>query len=165
MLINHFNIKVSIVAHRSKKMKKTTKLVVNRILSILTGVIAGALVIGVVEMFSNSMFPMPSDIDYSDREALVEHISTLPITAFIIVLIAHAFGALVGGFIASKMAKVQKKGAATFTGLILLLAGVLNLVSIPHPLWFSIIDIILYTPMAILGYYLMKKIFNSDKVA
>lgn len=146
-------------------MKKTTKLVINRVLSILTGVIAGALVIGLGEMLSNSMFPMPEDFDFTNREALIEHISAMPITAFFSVLIAHAFGALVGGFVASKMAQVQKKGAATFTGLILLLAGLLNLVSIPHPLWFSIVDIILYTPMAILGYYLMKKIFNSNEAA
>lgn len=142
-------------------MKETRKLIINRIFSILSGVIAGAIVMGIGEMISHTIYPMPEDLDQSDLQALKDYISALPIGAFIAVLVAHALGSLAGGLVASKMAKVQKRSAALFAGLILLLAGVLNLISIPHPLWFSIADIALYTPMAILGYYLMKKLFHN----
>ncbi|WP_235299442.1 hypothetical protein [Portibacter marinus] len=140
-------------------MKETTKLILNRIFAILTGVVAGAIVMGMLEMISNSMYPFPTGADLSDPAVIKEHISTLPISAFLIVLTAHAIGALTGGFVASKMAKVEKRGAALYTGLILLLAGVLNLISIPHPLWFSIVDVILFTPMALLGNMLRSKIW------
>ena len=142
-------------------MKETTKLIVNRIFSILSGVVAGAIVIGILERVSNSMHPYPENLDPIDLDAVANHISSLPMSAFITVLFAHAIGALVGGFIASKMAKVQKRSAALFVGLILLVAGVLNLVSIPHPLWFSIADVIIYTPFALLGNEVRKLIFDS----
>lgn len=132
-------------------MNETTKLIINRIFAILTGVVAGAIVIGLLETMSNNMHPFPEGLDFTDKAILADHISGLPTSAFVLVLFAHALGAFVGGFVASKMAKVQKKGAAMFTGFILLLAGVLNLISIPHPLWFSIVDIIIYTPMALIG--------------
>ncbi|GLR15571.1 hypothetical protein [Portibacter lacus] len=142
-------------------MKETTKLIVNRIFSILSGVVAGAIVIGILERVSNSMHPYPENLDPTDLDAVANHISSLPMSAFITVLFAHAIGALVGGFIASKMAKVQKRSAALFVGLILLVAGVLNLVSIPHPLWFSIADVIIYTPFALLGNEVRKLIFGT----
>lgn len=145
-------------------MKETTKLVINRVLSILTGVIAGALVIGIGEMIIHSFQPMQEGLDQSDPETLKNHLTNLPKSVFIGILFAHALGAFVAGFVASQMAKIQKKSAALFTGLILLLAGVLNLVSIPHPLWFSIADVLIYTPLAIIGYYAMNSIFNKNKV-
>ena len=140
-------------------MNSTTKLILNRIFAILTGVVAGAIVMGLLETLSNKLHPLPEGLDPINTEALADHISSLPITAFLLVLIAHALGALTGGFVASKMAKVEKKGTAMYTGLILLLAGVLNLIAVPHPLWFSIIDVIQFTPMALLGNFIRKSIW------
>jgi hypothetical protein len=140
-------------------MGETTKLIVNRLFSILTGVVAGALIIGLLEMVSHSMHPIPTDLDTSNPDAFKDYVLGLPQSAFIFLLLAHGIGALAGGFIASRMARVQKRGAAMFVGLILVLAGLLNLMAIPHPLWFSIADVIIYTPMALLGDKLRESIF------
>ena len=143
-------------------MKENTRLIINRVLSILSGVIAGAIVIGILERVSLSMHPMPEGLDPTDRVALSNYIAGLPLSAFLTILMTHAMGALAGGFVASKLAKIQKRSAAMFAGLILLVAGVLNLVSIPHPLWFSIADVIVYTPFALLGNEIRKLIFKKE---
>ena len=140
-------------------MSETIKLIVNRLFSILTGVVGGALVIGLLEMVSHRMNPLPDGFDFTDKAALTDHIANMPLSVFLFLLLAHGIGALVGGFIASKMAKVQKRGAAMFVGLILVLAGLLNLMAIPHPIWFSVSDILIYTPMALAGNLLRSKIW------
>jgi hypothetical protein len=142
-------------------MGETTKLIANRIFAILTGVVAGAIVIGLLEMVSHSMHPLPEGLDTTNPEAFRDYIMGLPFTAFLFLLIAHGVGAMAGGFIASKMASVQKRGAALFVGFILVLAGVLNLLTIPHPLWFSIADVLIYTPMALLGDKIRASIFKA----
>lgn len=144
-------------------MKETTRLIINRIFAILSGVIGGAIVTGLGEMLSHRVHPMPEGIDTSDRAQLTEYISSLPTNAMVYILLAHAAGAIVAGIIASRMAKIQKRSAALFAGLILLLAAVLNLINIPHPMWFMVADVLLYVPMAISGYYIMNAIFPSKK--
>jgi len=140
-------------------MSETTKLIVNRLFSILTGVVVGALVIGLLEMADHKINPMPEGLDLSDPNALKAYIAGLPISAFISILLSHGIGALAGGFVASKMAKVQKRGAAMFVGLILVVAAVLNLMAVPHPTWFSVADILVYTPMALAGNYVRSKLW------
>ncbi len=142
-------------------MKENTQLIINRILSILSGVIAGVIIISIFELISNKMFPLPEGFDFKDKEAFKVHLDSLPSAAFALVLIGHGIGALVGGFVASKMGKVQKRSGALFVGLILMFAALLNLLSIPHPLWFSIINVLIYYPMAFLGYYIYTQIIEQ----
>lgn len=143
-------------------MGETSKLIFNRIFSILTGLVAGAIVIGLLEMVNHTMHPLPDGLDAANRDVFKDYIMTLPLTAFLFLLVAHGVGAMVGGFVASKMAQVQKRGAAMFVGFILVLAGVLNLLSVPHPLWFSIADVLIYTPMALVGNELRASIFKTQ---
>lgn len=143
-------------------MGETSKLIFNRIFSILTGLVAGAIVIGLLEMVNHTMYPLPDGLDAANRDVFKDYIMTLPLTAFLFLLVAHGVGAMVGGFVASKMAQVQKRGAAMFVGFILVLAGVLNLLSVPHPLWFSIADVLIYTPMALVGNELRASIFKTQ---
>ena len=142
-------------------MKEKTRLVVNRLFSVLSGVIAGILVISLFESISMNMHPFPDGLDSTNRTDFISYINTLPSSAFILVLSGHALGGLLGGFVTSKMAKIQKLGAAIYTGLILLAATVLNLLGFPHPIWFSVIDIILPVTMAWLGFKIQAQLFNS----
>jgi hypothetical protein len=142
-------------------MTENTRLIINRILSILTGVIVGVIVISIIEMISSSMYPFPENVDTKDRDIFNVYMSNLPKLAFIIVLLGHALGALAAGFIASKMARIQKKSAAVFSGLILLVATILNIVSFYHPIWFSVIDVVLYVPMALVGFNIQSRIWET----
>jgi hypothetical protein len=46
---------------------------------------------------------------------------------------------------------------AIIVGIVLLLSGLFNLLYLPHPLWFVVLNLILYVPAAYLGYLLVKK--------
>lgn len=123
---------------------------IKRALYVLSGVIIGGAVIYLVESIGHKIYPLPENLDWTDTEALGNHIATLPIGAFIIVLLAYILGSVAGGFMT-----VQYKNSgmpnAIAVGVILLLLGLLNLVMIQHPTWFMVVSLLLYVPFAYLG--------------
>jgi hypothetical protein len=74
----------------------------------------------------------------------------------LLVLLAYATGAFGAGYVAAKTAKDQQMLMALIAGFILLIFGVVNLMEIPHPLWFAIASLILYLPIAWLGSKLVR---------
>jgi hypothetical protein len=74
------------------------------------------------------------------------------------ILLAYAAGSFAGGLVASLIAGIQQPKAAVIVGSILLVAGIMNIVSIPgHPLWFIIVGCLLYIPFSYLGYLSVQK--------
>lgn len=132
-------------------MTENTRNILNRFLSILSGILAAFIVISFIELISNQIYPLPEDFDISDRDASLKHISGLSNGAFALILLGHGLGAYTGGIVTARMAKIQKLNAALFTGLILMVAGIYNIVAIPHPTWFSITLLSLYVPLTLLG--------------
>jgi hypothetical protein len=130
---------------------------IKNVLYVLSGVIIGGAVIYLVESIGHKIYPLPENLDWTDTEALGNHISTLPAGAFIIVLLAYILGSLAGGFMT-----IQYKNSgmpnAIAVGFILLLLGLLNFLMIQHPTWFIVISLLLYVPFAYLGGRLGLKI-------
>ena len=50
---------------------------------------------------------------------------------------------------------------AAVLGLLFLLAGIANLMMIPHPVWFAVMDVLLYLPMALTGSWLAGKAIGA----
>ena len=77
---------------------------------------------------------------------------------FIFPFLAHALGTLVGGLVASLIAKTSHMKLALLVGVIFLAAGTYNVVTLPAPIWFEALDLIAaYLPMAWIGYRLSGK--------
>jgi hypothetical protein len=122
-----------------------------KILAVLVGMIAGFAVIGLVEGLSNTLFPVPAGVDTTDMEALKRHVMTLPASAMLLVLAAHALGALAAGYACARIARAHWPTGSWIVGGLLLCAGVANLLLLPHPAWFAVADVLLYLPLAHLG--------------
>lgn len=130
---------------------------VKNILVIIVALVTGALIVYGFETLSHQLFPPPSDINTNDLESLKKVIKNAPAGSLALVLLAHAFGALVSGWIIGKFAASSHRLLALAIGLLLTVAGVANLVMIPHPVWFSISDACIYLPMTLLGLKLSFK--------
>ena len=124
---------------------------VKSIFAVLVGVIGGAIVIWLVEMLGHAIVPPPDGMDFMDPESIRERMKELPLLAFIMVLTAYAAGSFAGGLLASGIADKMKIRHALIAGVLLQLMGIINLILVPHPLWFTIISLLLYLPMAYLG--------------
>lgn len=119
------------------------------ILALTAGIITAVLIIFLLEGVSASMFPMPKDLDPTNKEALAEHIAGLPLQAFILILSIYAVAAFLGALVATSISKTMRH--AYIVGIVLIISNIANLAMIPHPLWFSIASLLIYLPFAWLG--------------
>jgi hypothetical protein len=122
-----------------------------RILAIVVGVIVGGIVVFAVESISHLIYPPPTGVDMNDKEAMKAYVAMLPIGALLFVLLAYVLGSLAGGWAAAKFARDSNLRLSMTVGAVLLLFGIMNLVMIPHPLWFAVLSILVFLPAAYLG--------------
>jgi hypothetical protein len=106
-------------------------------LGLLAGVVTGGLVVGAVEYLGMTMFPAPEGLDFSTPEAARASMARIPPAAVASTAAAWGLGALIGGFVAARIA--QRAWAAWLIAALLVAASMYNLVAIPSPigLWAS----------------------------
>ncbi len=133
------------------------------IIAVITGLFVAFLATYFVYNINSSLFPISEDINPSDMDAMKEYMSSLPIGAFIIVIIAHIIGSFSGALTASKIALNHQKKLALFIGAFMLVMGIIRVILTPHPIWFMIIDIMVYLPSAYWGFRVFSKYLNTTK--
>ncbi len=124
---------------------------VRNVLGVVAGVLVGTLLIAVVQTIGHQVYPIASDIDYQDKEAMRALLASLPLGALLFVLAAYAVGSFAAGAITAYVGRGARVRHALLAGGILLLAAILNLVAMPHPLWFSVLVVLVFLPSAWLG--------------
>ncbi len=119
------------------------------LVAVLLGILAGGIVITLVEMISPHA--PPAGMNINDPAKLGEWIATLPMSAFAILLLAYFLGSAVGGWVANRVAVKSHYRPALIVGFGLFVAGLMNLIAIPHPMWFSIVSSLIYFVGAWIG--------------
>ncbi len=109
-----------------------------RLLAVVLGVVAAVIVIIAIEALGHAIHPPPNGLDVANKQAFEAYVASLPLTALLVVMIARVAATLTGGLLACFIAQERPVVYASIVGLLVLLGTVINLVSIPHPLWFSI---------------------------
>lgn len=134
---------------------------IKNVLYVLSGVIIGGAVIYLVESIGHKIYPLPENFDWTDTKAIENHIATLPIGAFVIVLLAYILGSFAGGFMTA-LYKNSGLPNVMAVGILLLFLGMLNLLMIQHPTWFLAVSLLVYVPSAYLGGRLGFKIRKAE---
>lgn len=125
-----------------------------KFLAVALGLLAGIVLIVIMEGISSMIYPLPSDIDPSDTEAINAFMKNeASLEMYLIVLLGYLLGAFAGGFTASWFEKLPtfRLKAALITGGILMAFGLMNLFMIYHPVWFWISSLLVYLPAAWAG--------------
>ena len=105
----------------------------------LAGIIAAFVVITLVQMIGHQVIPPPSGMNPADPDSIREAMASLPIGAFLFVLLSYFLGAFTGSFVATWLGGVRVRTSAIVVGGLVFAATVANLVMIPHPIWFSVV--------------------------
>jgi uncharacterized membrane protein YqgA involved in biofilm formation len=122
------------------------------ILAVFTGLIVGSIVNMGIIMVSSDVIPPPSGGDSTTMEGLNATMHLFEPRHFIFPFLAHAIGTLVGAFIAARIASTRKMTMALVIGFFFLIGGISNVMMLPSPTWFIIVDLgLAYIPMALLG--------------
>jgi hypothetical protein len=121
------------------------------IVAVICGVIAGSALNMAVIMLSWKLFPLPEGANMSDPATMATYVQSLPLPAFLLILVAHAGGALVGGWVAALITRRAPLVLGAIVGGFFLLGGIVNVMSIPSPVWFAVVDLVSYVPCGIAG--------------
>ena len=100
---------------------------------------------------SNSILPPPEGMDLSNMESFVANAHKLTTGHWLLAWLSHALGPLISGFIIAKFVASHHRQLLWIIGIARTIAGILNLVSIPHPMWFKFADLVMYIPMTFAG--------------
>ncbi|MBK6504641.1 MAG: hypothetical protein IPG02_03020 [Ignavibacteria bacterium] len=128
------------------------KPVVKNILAFVAGALLGSVVNMLIIMLSSFVIPPPPGADVTTAEGLKASMHLFQPRHFIMPFLAHALGTFVGAFIAASIAATHKMKLALGIGVLFLIGGITNVLMLPSPLLFSVIDLALaYIPMAYIG--------------
>lgn len=133
------------------------------IMAILGGVLAGVVAVTAIEMISYYRYPFPPGLDVNDREAMRAHLAAQPPGAYLLVLAAHAVGSFVGGAVTAIVSRRKAYDRALVIGLLLMVAGMMTLLSMPHPTWFALADVVLYVPLALVGCFVAGSLWDTAR--
>lgn len=130
--------------------------VVRTALAIFTGIIIATCVILLTESFAAKYFP--SQIANPSIAEIEENIRTAPIIAMFIFLFGHGLSSFFGAFTAARIAPESKKFMAGVTvSFFLLLGGLVNFISIAHPLWLVISVCLSYGVFGLPAIYIARR--------
>jgi hypothetical protein len=103
--------------------------------AVLAGlVVGGVLNMLVLQVNTAILFPAPPGTDLADPAALGAYMATLPVTAFLVVVLAHQLQAFVGGWVAARLGTAPV-ALALVVGALSALGGLGTLLLIPAPAW------------------------------
>jgi hypothetical protein len=126
--------------------------ILKNIIAVIAGFLCGSLVNGGIIMVSGSLIPPPDGADVTTMEGLKASMHLFEPRHFLMPFLAHALGTLVGAFLAAKLAANHQLKFALVIGILFLAGGITNVILLPSPLWFSVLDLVAaYLPMAYLA--------------
>ena len=132
--------------------------IVKNIIAVIAGFILGSIINMSLITVSGSIIPAPNGADVTTLEGLTATIHLFEPKHFLFPFLAHALGTLGGAFVAAKIAANHKLKFAMSIGFLFLAGGIANIMMLPSPLWFTLVDLVgAYLPMAFVGYQLAHK--------
>ncbi len=126
--------------------------ILQNVLAVIAGLISGSLVnMGIISI-GGTLIPPPEGVDLSSAESLKEAMHLLEAKHYLMPFLAHALGTFVGAMIAALIAVSRLTVFAMAITGFFFLGGLIMIITLPSPLWFTILDLALaYFPMGILG--------------
>lgn len=124
------------------------------ILGVVAGLLAGSLVNMGLVLVGGQIVPAPTGADVSSMESLKEAAHLFEGRHFIFPLLAHAGGALAGGFTAALIGASHRLALALIVGLMFMIGGIISIFILPAPFWYIVLDLASYLPMSWLGWRL-----------
>lgn len=133
--------------------------ILKNILAVVVGVAAGMAINMIMLIIGGQIIPIPEGVDPMDGNSIKAAIEAGKFESkhYIFPFIAHAAHALIGAFVCTKMAANNSFILAMIVGVIVLISGVLNSMSLGTSMTTNLIDwVFAYIPMAWIGWRLAK---------
>jgi len=118
--------------------------VVRSILAVIAGMLIAFVLIAVVQLIGMRVYPPPPGMDPTDIESMKAMRTQVPLGALLFVLLSYTVGSVAGGWLAALIGPAAKMTHAMTVAALLFGAGLMNLMTIPHPAWFWVASSLVY---------------------
>jgi hypothetical protein len=126
--------------------------IIRNILAVIAGIVVGSTVNMGLVTIGPAVIPPPEGTDVTSMEGLKASMHLFGPQNFIFPFLAHALGTLAGAWLAALIASSHKLKFALAIGVFFLIGGIVNVLMLPSPVWFTILDLVVaYIPMGWLG--------------
>lgn len=115
----------------------------------IAGLVLAFLLVQAAEFGVHLLYPSPPGTNMRDMKAIKTFVATLPMPAFILVLVGWLVATFAGAFLAARIGRSMIPGY--ILGVVLLAGGIANAIIIPQPVWFSAASFVIYIGMTIVG--------------
>jgi len=118
------------------------------ILGAVVGLAVAMLAMLLIEGLATMLFPPPPGIDPSSEAALAELVAKATLAMKAMVVFGWLLASFVGGWVAAKISRAHRVGAALVVGAAVVLGVIFNAVALPYPLWMTALGVLLPIPLA-----------------
>ncbi|HIG15887.1 MAG TPA: hypothetical protein EYQ31_00485 [Candidatus Handelsmanbacteria bacterium] len=119
---------------------------IRALLGVFGGLVLAMGMVYVLQGIGHQIYPPPAGLDPKNREAFAAAVDAMPVMALGMVLIAYAVGTFAGAWFAARVG--GRSFYAFLVGGVMTLAGMGNMITVPHPLWFTVAGTLVFLPSA-----------------
>ncbi len=112
-----------------------------KFLSILLGLVAGILVITLIQLISHLVFAMPEGLEVTGYGRWGPYLSLMPRAALATILVGWFTGTFAGSYIATRSGQDISLSSAAVGGTVYGATGVIIMLSAPYPAWMWLIGL------------------------
>jgi len=100
--------------------------------------VIGFLLVDGLEFLGHLIFPSPADLDVDAPDFYERVMREIPLGAMLMILLALAIGVTAAAAIAARLAPNLPWVHGSTVGTLFLIASIVTIIAIPHPLWLAI---------------------------
>lgn len=132
--------------------------VLRNTLAALAGALTGMLLIFAIQGISQRAFyPLPPDVNPKDAAAMAAYFKALPAGAFLFMLLGYFLGVAAGAHVAGRFSSDGGPRQAVMVTGLFVVASLMNLFAVPHPVWFWFANLAVVIFAGWLGIKLLPK--------
>ena len=129
---------------------------IRKIMAVLAAVVVAVTVFLIAERVNHAIHPFPQTPAEADKAAWDIQMKQMPYSFWFTVLISWALGSLLAGLTVRLISRSQSRTLPLMVGVLLTGAAVANIFAFWQPLWFTICGLLLFIPMVMAGFNLIK---------
>jgi hypothetical protein len=111
------------------------------ILSVLVGVLIGAIVNMAILMMSSAVIAPPKGVAMTSDAGINAAMPLLEPKHFLMPFLAHAIGTFVAVYLATRFSKTKAIRIPIIIASIYLIGGIMEVMNLNAPLWFNVVDL------------------------
>jgi MFS family permease len=127
------------------------------ILAVIAGLIIAMLVMLSVEFLSMQVSPPPPGFTLDNEADLARLVEMASPASKALVVLGWALASFLGGWVAARLSRQHRMVAALAIGVLIVIGVVFNTANIPHPLWMTVLGVLLPLPLAFAAARLTSK--------